>query len=554
MKNLVIILLLPLFFACKSDDDTNTNNPDGGEITGESSYNPDLVPPPANPLPNLLKNASFESDDAWIVCGDAKIQELPDAKEGQRVVKLSNTSICDQADQPFFTNRTAILIQTLDIQELPELLTVSFWIKSDTTIPEDALRLFITNEPDSFFNSLAGGDSLVKYFSEESINNEWSRIKMYYQKEDNPLFISNQGTLSVVFQLEPSKSYNENITIYLDQIKVSDGTESFTQPDKMPEGLVNYQGDSKILFLNTTSDAVSSMNPNGSNVINHTQIPTEFLVGIPQWLDNDQITVQQKTFNPANPSSTNIIPASGTDVFKYTINSDQNEMIYQTVGDPGFFRVPNDPENKEAIDIEVRRNAWDTSRNRGALTICGRSRLDLFTSDDICNIVIVDTNNFEEIAKIEKGFNPVWSSTGRLAYYYENSIFVATINGNDVTVTKVYENTSISGLLQEVDWSPDGKEILFAEKGNGANINNGELSTFYTIKTLNTETNKVTPLLAIDHGQLRTNLSWSPDGNYILYSLTKNSEKTEIWWFEVSSKKTGPLTNTINAFSGYWKK
>ncbi len=553
MKYLATLFIALLILSCQSDNESDVNNPNGPEISDEASYDPSLIPPPNDPLPNLLTNAGFENDDAWLFCGDVNIVSSPDAFAGSQMAELANGSFCQEAKKPFFTSRNAIMIQPLNIDELPELLTISFWIKSDGSLPENGLRIFIANSPSSFLNSLAGGASVVSYFSEESISNDWTQVKLYYEKEDS-FFISNEAPLSLVFQLETSLSYQEPFKIYIDEVKVSDGHESFTQLQPMPEGLINYESDKSILFFNNTTGKIATMHPNGERVINFNQIPTEFLAGIPSWFSNTLITVPEKIFNPSNPSSTNTIPASGTDVFNYAVEGGEGTLIYQTIGDPGFYSIPLDPNNKEAIDIEVRRTAWDLERNRGALTVCARSRLTAVTSDDICNIVIVNKNDFSEIAVIEKGFNPSWSSTGRLAYYYDNTIFIADIAGNTVNTTTLHENSAIGGLLQEVDWSPDGTKIAFAEKGGGVSFVNGTLISFFTIKTLEVATGKISSILAIDHGQLRTNLSWSPDGKYIIYSLQTDTDKSEIWWLEIASGKTGPITNTIEASFGYWQK
>ena len=83
---------------------------------------------------------------------------------------------------------------------------------------------------------------------------------------------------------------------------------------------------------------------------------------------------------------------------------------------------------------------------------------------------------------------------------------------------------------------------------------NGVLQDMFTISILDLNTNIVRLILNIDHGKLSTNLSWSPDGNFIIYSLVTPKNKNEIWWLEIATGKTGPLTNTIEGYSGYWSK
>ncbi|MEO1485580.1 MAG: hypothetical protein AAFU57_07535 [Bacteroidota bacterium] len=554
MKNAILWFHLILVLSCQSDDMTEAGD-SAPQQTGESSYDPNLIPPKDTPANNLLANSSFESDGDWFLCGDAAIETSPQSISGSKTMVLGNRTVCEAADDAFFTTRNAIVIQTLPIAELPDVMTVSFWIKTSTGIPEDAFRVYLTNEPEKFLNSLAGGDALISYFDETTFTNEWSQIKLFYERDDTNLFIRNDGTLSLVFQLEPSKSYDADILLELDDIKVSEGTEQFTQPEPLPEALVSALDTERILFRNLTNGTISSMRSNGDDVVNYTGIPTDLLAGIPSWYDAGVISVTEKTFNPLTAPDPGTISASGTNVKQYPIKGGEATTVYQTFGEPGLDTgLPDNPNNKEAIDIEVRRMAWNKQQNLGALTICARSRFNLFTSDDVCNIVLVNRDTFEEVGTIQDGFNAVWSSTGRLAYYWDNAIFISELSNGTSTGREVYRNTAISGLLQEVDWSPDGNKLVFAEKGNGAGFINGSFQTFYTIKTLDVNTNKVEVLLLVDHGMLSTNLSWSPDGQYIFYSLTQASEQTKIWWLEVATGRTGPLTTKIDAASAYWLK
>jgi len=554
MKNAILLVHLMLAFSCQSDDMTEAGDT-APQPTGESSYDPNLIPPKDTPADNLLNNPSFESDGDWFLCGDVAIETSIQSNTGTKTLFMGNRVVCEDADDPFFTTRNAILIQTLPVTELPEVITVSFWIRTTTGIPEDAFRVYLTNEPEKFLNSLAGGDGLISYFDETSFTSEWSQIKLFYERDDTNLFIRNDGTLSLVFQLEPSKSYDADILLELDDIKVSAGTEQFTQPEPLPEGLVAASDNERILFRNLSDGTISSMRANGDDVVNYAGIPTDLLAGIPSWYDGEVISVTEKTFNPLTSPDPGTISASGTDVKHYPINGGEAAMVYQTVGEPGLDTgIPDNPNNKEAIDIEVRRMAWNQTENLGALTICARSRFSLFTSDDVCNIVLVNRETFEEVGTIENGFNAVWSSTGRLAYYWDNAIFIAEATNGTNTGRQVYRNTTISGLLQEVDWSPDGNKLVFAEKGNGAGFINGSFQTFYTIKTIDVNTDEVEVLLLVDHGMLSTNLSWSPDGKYVFYSLTQASEQTKIWWLEVATGRTGPLTTKIEATSAYWLK
>lgn len=105
-----------------------------------------------------------------------------------------------------------------------------------------------------------------------------------------------------------------------------------------------------------------------------------------------------------------------------------------------------------------------------------------------------------------------------------------------------------------MDWSPDETQLVFAKTGAGSTVVNGEIASIYSIKTLDIATGEEKTLLQVDHGSLIGNLSWSPDGDFIVYSLNVDGGNAQIWWLEVATGKTGPITNTINGYGATWRK
>ncbi len=556
MKKVWVLIVMTFLGSCASDDMGANNGGafvDGFPETGVSGYDADKLPSKETPPENLLTDAGFENNE-WFLCGDASLIEGPAAHTGNQMVRLGNSTTCEQASVPFFSTRNAILIKPLEIAQLPELLTVSFWIKADTAIPEGSLTVYLTNGQDRFLGSLAGGERLVSYFDPQKIGSEWIQVKLYYENDGDSLFISDTPPFSLVFELEVDNGYDPPIVCYIDDVKVSSTNETFAQPEPLPAGLANYTGDSRILFFDNGNNTIASMEPNGENVVSHELISREFLNSIPQWYDKTRTTASQKVFYPSNSGSLDIVPASGTDLLLYDLLGNNSETIYQTIGDPGFFSFTGSPDNKEAIDIEVRRTNWDLGRNRGALSICGRARTPSFVSDDLCTITIIDANDFKILNEELRGFNAVWSSQGALAYYNDNGIYTATINGSTATSTLVHQGTGIDDLKQEVDWSPDGNSLVFAEAIGGVTLVNGTLQSMFTISILDLRNNTITPLLNVDQGILGTNLSWSPDGKYVLYTVYTSDSQSQLWWLEIASRKTGPLTTALNTASGYWSK
>ena len=69
------------------------------------------------------------------------------------------------------------------------------------------------------------------------------------------------------------------------------------------------------------------------------------------------------------------------------------------------------------------------------------------------------------------------------------------------------------------------------------------------IKVLDLNTGKKREITLVDFGEIDPMLSWSNDGRYIFYSVRLLSGQKQIWWSEVATGATGPITNTINAFA-----
>jgi Tol biopolymer transport system component len=60
-------------------------------------------------------------------------------------------------------------------------------------------------------------------------------------------------------------------------------------------------------------------------------------------------------------------------------------------------------------------------------------------------------------------------------------------------------------------------------------------------------------LLFADHGRSVSSLSWSPDGAYLVYTLERFDGRSDIWWLDVSSGATGPITTDGQALEAAWR-
>jgi hypothetical protein len=550
MKNLPLPLLaLCLLLSCSSDND----EPNGlGTIgSGVPVYDETLIPESVPPLPNLISNGDFESDGGWINCGGARYEQRNFATSGGGVLVVDSRSVCEAG-----ASRDIVAAATQEINlpgGTPDVLTISFQVRADGLIPSLAFDIYLSNAAEEPFQ-IFGGYRITSITQEADEASSWNLITLLVtgsqietQIEASPLFLT--------FQFRGSAEIAAT-TIYLDDVRVTDGFQGTTQATAMPDALRTYAGDSRILFykLTTEDQTVASMRPNGTDMLVYEQIPAATVEGAPRWFGGNQITLAQKEFNPPAPSDPSILPGGGTSVIKYNLASGDEELVYRTIGEPGKFLFVDALENRAALDFEVRRTAWDPERNRGALCACGRNRSPQFelNSDDICKLFIIDATTNEIINDEVNGFAPEWSASGRLAYYYADKIYTATVSEDGrPNPTVVYEGPA---LLQAADWSPDETQLVIAEMGSGSAVISGEIKDIYTIKILDLATGQAENLLRVDHGSLIGNLSWSPDGDFIIYSLNTSGNGAQVWWLEVATGQTGPITNTINGYAASWRK
>jgi hypothetical protein len=59
-------------------------------------------------------------------------------------------------------------------------------------------------------------------------------------------------------------------------------------------------------------------------------------------------------------------------------------------------------------------------------------------------------------------------------------------------------------------------------------------------------------ILLVDRGGSPGNLTWAPNGNFVLYTLYQG-QGADIWWLDVRSGATGRLTTTGDAAAADWR-
>jgi len=479
-KLAVLYLLLILISGCVTDDSNDFGGDGGLPQSNVSSYDESIVNFNGDTQENLLKNGSFESgSDEWVICGNTSIKE-GNAKDGEKYLELGTEGECELYQHPYNSINANAYIP-LNIDSTPDMVYISFYAK--TSKPMDMLNapfsISLLGNTNIYTNDFTFRAVTFENILSDVIEEGWTKIKFSIEKNKIVEYLGN--LVSKWLYIEVTSS--ENIKIAFDDIKVT-FKEEVTQPSPMPDALKNYSGNSHILMVNRDKNVVATVRPNGQSLVNYDNISTELISSAPYWFANNQISLAKKTFNPSGTNTdATVVPASQSELYFIDLMSGTENLIYETFGSPGRYEFNGAPNNIMATDVEIYRTAWDSKTTLGALTVCSRNRNGIgFVSDDVCKIYIV--NEKGELLNDEIfGFDAKWSSTGKLAYVWQNVLYVAEVNGNNVSTTAVYE--SKAGIENVVDWSPDGSSVVLLERGGDVINFNGELEWAFAIKVLN---------------------------------------------------------------------
>ncbi len=527
-----IIPLLGLWTSCSMLSDGEDEIASLSE--GVNVYDESIIPEASESGENLLVNGSFETEEGWLLCeGGAYYLDDPFAFEGSRVMHFSDQGqVCEE--EVFGFGTVAQIAQEINSTGDEPQLVVSFRMKIEGSLPDNiSFSIYLSNSPALNYTA--------SYFvgaTPQQTGGGWLSFRKVVKSEDWDFYIDNTP-MYLLFRIREL----DGAEVFIDEVKVLQEVEN-TQASPMPDDLRNYSGGDRLVFINWSNETMAVMAPNGSQMVNLGHVSTNVAL-TPSWVNDNEIAVSYKHFYPEIPQDPATIPGAGTDLLKFNLGGGEGDQLYFTMGNPGKYYFSGSFDNVDALDVEIWNADWDSPRDRVAMGICGRNRSPAFVSDDVCLIYIADAQSFEILSDDTPGANPKWSPDGQLAYYWSDGMYVAQVNGGQVQSELVYP--ARFNLLNITDWSPDNKQLVFGQQDGGTTLLDGEIYYYYTLKTIDLRSREVLTLLEVDHGKLLTDLNWSPDGNYIFYTLLLPGGSSQIWWLDVLNRTTGPITNTISA-------
>ncbi|MCU0495638.1 MAG: hypothetical protein MUD01_28975 [Chloroflexaceae bacterium] len=511
---------------------------------------------------SLITNAGFENGSAaWDLCGSAQIVQAGSpgvtaamVYSGQRALRLTYTED-NRCGSPVFDPHGAAA-QSFQLPANAESVTVSFWY-SRVGNPVWPVRVNLA-EIDGF-----------GFLTELSVENltGWHQFRHQLTAEQ----VEQVRGKTVELKLESIFSTAtadvpdaDNPGFYIDDVRVV-GTVERTGESPRPADL-RSDGSSPIVYLDAQLGGVARMNADGSGARKIYQSAMTPLS--PAWSSRgDRVVVIQGSLTPEDTSDVKVNNAFISIIRVFSPNGSGARDLLRTAGLPGFrptVPTPGDPE-RPALDVTASFVTWAPDDRTIAVSLCARNRLkNGSASDPICWIELFDTATGQSRGKFEPGFAPKWSSTNRILYQNDDSLRDKPVGIYEVNVgAGSAEQLLVPGTGRPLrpsfytdrfpTWSPDGSKFVTVRNIDGYHRDgSGSIVAHYGIMLFDRNELIGRQILLIDQGDSPGNLSWSPDGNFILYSLYQG-QGADVWWLDTRTGATGRLTTNGASVAADWR-
>jgi Tol biopolymer transport system component len=513
----------------------------------------DLYAPPQTRAgaTNLIGNPGFEQGaDGWELCGTA---ELPTAGApgvtaamvyaGSRALRLTYSDT-DTCGSPVFDPHGAAA-QAVTIPVDAQDVTISFWY-SRVGNPIWDLTISLA-EPggfgylDSVYTDNLPGWHLYRY---ELTLDQLERVR------------GRTALLTLASQYSPATRGAPDADgpgFYIDAVRVV-ATRERTEEAPRPANL-RSDGTAPIVYLDGRLGGIARMEADGSGARLLYKGSTPAFS--PAWSSaGDRVAVVEGLLTPEGNTSPTVNPARISRIVVVDAGSGAAREVYRTAGLAGnrpSVPTPGNPE-RPALDIVASSVTWSPDDQQLALALCSTNRAaNGTTSDPICWVERVAVATGVSLGRLEPGFAPRWSRANQIIYSNEDSyqakpqgIYEATVSGGLVS-----ERLLVPGLGSQFRpaaftdrlpaWSPDGTQFVTVRNISGFHYDDqGRYTVHYAIMRFTRGDPLGRQVLLVDQGVAPSNLTWSPDGTLLLYTLYQE-RGAEIWWLDMRTGATGRL-------------
>lgn len=524
-------------------------------------------PPLARPqqTTNLLSNPGFENGLAsWSACGGARLVDAQApgvtramVHSGRYAVRLgnpTNSNDCPPPASPYSDRMDQALLQVITVPPEAPAVTVSFWYSITGNAPTEVHVMLTKDLYDYTFDPRGAYLDRLLYGDQPG----WHLFRQVLTAAELAE-VKQQGSLNLQFTIEDPLGQNDNSAFYIDDLQVIPAAVT-TSASPLPNELRGNRGQPIVYVRDdpnnpSYNNAIYRMDTDGSNA---RRIFTGFLQDSsqPTWSpDGGRIAlIDENVYPPNEPDPEKRVPA--TALVLIDPNGGTPRTIYQTTGQSG--------------EPDLISQLTDLTWSPDGSTLAG-SIFDYLRYNDgrlgggIATVWQIDAATGQGRQILNAATAPNWGRTNRLLFEaYElygdsrrdYSIWELDLNTNPPTERSLIPEPKLRySTDNDFDpvWAPDGQRFVTIRTISGNFYDaDGDKHYNHAMMLFNRQDLDNPQLILLgDHGFI-SEPTWSPDGKYILYTLTRD-DRRDIWWLDVATGATGPVTNDGLSHSAHWR-
>lgn len=511
---------------------------------------------------NLVQNGGFEEQGAnWESCGnvglaDAQVTGADTVYTGRYAAFMGARA--DSSDCPQLPDTSVprqLLSQELSIPAGAEAVTVSFWFRSAAGAK---VEVFLARGLYQFDPNL-GGVRLGSFATDQPPG--WQLYRTVLTDDALEQVRGQAVRFSIVIQ--GNTEVGPEAALLIDDVRVR-ATDGRTAPSSPPAAL-RGDGSRPLAAIRAESGGerwLYRLDLDGGNP----QLIYRGLLGNvrhPAWSpDGQRLAVADRNTWPwptPDPDPQSNLSAAAVTV----LNADGSgaQQVYQTqsrkgsrcpfIPSPGQREEPSQiwvvsavhwmPDNRRVAFTQVGFNAFCDNSMRGGIA-------DVLLSPTPPALVAPPLATFATNPSINRSGQLLFDSfdlgrTNRAA-----GVWLIEPNGQAEQGTHLLPNSAD----REPVWAPDGRRFAVVRVTTSPS-SDARARTFAIMLYDRQDLANPRMLLFADHGESIGRLSWSPDGAYLVYTLNRFDGRSDIWWLEVASGATGPVTTDGSWVEAAWR-
>ncbi|MGQ9527108.1 MAG: hypothetical protein ACUVUA_04975 [Chloroflexus sp.] len=506
---------------------------------------------------NLIQDGGFEQGAInWAGCGnvglvDAQVSGSEFVYAGRYAAALGiNADGSDCPQLPNLTTPKQILQQQLSIPANAPAVTVSFWYRAAAGT---AVDMFLARGLYQFDPNL-GGVKLGSFATD--LPPGWQLYRTVLIGENLDRVRGQTLFFSIVIQSDAPTE--ETAYLLVDDVRVvvaDQRTRASPLPPALrgdgsrPLAVIRREGDSRFLYRMDTDGGNRTLLYRGllNNVRNPVWSP-----------DGQRIAVVDYNTWPwpvPDPDPQNNLPASAITVLN--ANGGGGQQVFQTQSRKGsrcsFVGVPGQSEVPSQI-LRVNHLAW-LSADQLVFDIVGFNQ---FCNGQVtggaANIHVASARSTTTFPPTlaAAAVRPTANRNGRVLFEHfgERTRGIWEVVATSSSPTP--ELLLPGGRETQPVWSPDGRRFAVVRDTVSPSADASERVTAIMVYDRD---NLALPrqVLFADHGRSVRSISWSPNGAYLAYTLEQANDQSDIWWLEIASGATGPITTDGVSFAASWR-